>query len=380
MDIVLTLQEEIKLLKVEDSFHYEGGYNHGYQPTYTRRDDKVELVQEIIEDLWQEINMQMDNEVTRSDFKAILHGIKNTIINQLDKGNSRKWKKWQENALTQTQYQSNLDDYYNDFGVKTDYMKSINKNYEPNKAITSYTKYSNRPKKTLKWELIVREEIGIFIKKMMALNKNTEWGVAFTWIKDDDKKQIIIDKIYIMPVNVGGSHVDFVNESEFIIFAELSELGEFVTDIDNKTRFAGIMHSHHTMGSWHSSTDHGTIETYINDFKTVLSLVWAWKGDKDPISVDVILQDKKDSYLIKKISFDEEISSNDKDIVHIDSKLVDQYNTMIDIVTRDYPKYKSILNKFEDTKKFLSIERLYQAVIKEDNKCNNIEIIKELIV
>ena len=381
MDIVLSIQETIRLLKDDklSNFnpygmgHYHGNYNTVYN-NRSEMDSNLEQIDKLIDHLFDEVNIQLDNEVNIDVFKQILTGIKGTIINQLGKGNSRMWRQWEENASYQSVYQGGLYDYFDTYRQDQNYAKSYHKPASIQKVVT----VNYRPTKVLKWELIIKEEVGTFIKKMMALNKSTEWGCAFSWLMNKKKKQIIIDRIYIMPVNQGGAHVTFVNESEFIIFQDVSELGQFVTDLGDD-RFAGMMHSHHNMGSWHSSTDHGTIATYINDFKSVLSLVWAWKGKGTEITCDVILKTKKDGFLMDNIVFENEISSEDKDIEYIDSKWVDQYNEMRVIVDRDYDKYKKILDLFEKSGKFISINKLYDVVHNGDRKCHTADIIKELI-
>lgn len=390
MDIILTLQESVKLLKVDsekkyDDYgindYYDGYYNQYQQSNYQSKfelDDSLEKVQTMVNELVDEVNIQLDNELTARDVKKVLRGVKSTIVNQLGKGNSRMWRQWEEQASYQTTYRGSLMDYFEHYRNERDYTKSkTTKPTTPAKTTVS-TQYNYRPKKTLKWELVIKEECGTFIKKMMALNKKSEWGVAFSWIMDKENKQIIIDRIYIMPVNQGGAHVSFVNESEYIIFQDISELGKFITDL-GEDRFAGIMHSHHGMGSWHSSTDHGTIATYINDFNSVLSLVWAWKGGDSEITVDAILKSKKDGFLLDNIVFENEVSSNDKDIENIDSELVDRYNNMVEIVQRDYPKYKVILEQFEKTKKFIPIYNLYNQLYYSDINNVTIETIKQII-
>jgi len=375
----MKLQDQVRQLKNSNNGSDTGlstyGYGHNYNAKY-EMDSELDAVHDTIDDMWDELQSQMNNEVTRSDLKSVIRGIHQVLIKQLGKDNSRKWKKWEETAIHQTVYSRNLYDYFSDYQTERKGTKTMVQ------AQTTYsTQHTYRPKKVLKYKLIITEEMGTFIKKMMARNDNCEWGVAFSYTIDKELKHIILDKIYVMPVEQGGAHVKFVNESEFVIFKDLSELGEFVTDINQKGRFAGMMHSHHNMGSWHSSTDHGTIATYVNDFGSVLSLVWAWKGGKTPITCDVILKSKKDGFIINQenIEFENEISSNDKDIDHIDSELYDKYNNMLEIVKKDHAGYKKFLKIFEKTKKFLSIEKLYNAVNVEDNKCDNITTIKTLL-
>lgn len=353
-----------------------------------RINDQLDYLNQMIDDLQIEIEDQFNNEVNRNDFKIILRGIKTVIIDQLRKGrNKRAWKGWEKNALQQTTYQANWDAFeayyggdWNGRGAANYPLQNYQKeSYKGSNLPATTTRYTKRPNKVLKWELVITEEVGVFIKQMMALNKNCEWGVAFTWIKNELTKQLIIDRVYIMPVDQGGAHVEFINESEYMIFADISELGEFVTDIDNKTRFAGIMHSHHNMGSWHSSIDHNTIETYINDFKQVLSIVWAWNGDDKPITADIILQNEKDSYTLDKISFENEVSSNDEKVMEIDNHYSTRYISMIDTVASQLPKYKKLMKIFEGTKKFNSIQKIHEILINEENNCENIEPFRKVL-
>lgn len=327
----------------------------------------------------EEITLQLDNEMTVADIKMILRGIKMTLVNQLGKDNSRMWRKWEEEASHQTTYEPNnyniWEDWYNERG---DYEKKATST--PAKT-THTTQYTNRPKRFLKeWSLVLTEEVTIFINQLMATNTSMEWGVAFTWLMDKEKKQVIIDRIYLMPVVTTSGHVTFVNESEFLLFSKMTELGEFVKDIDNKTRFAGIMHSHHTMGSWHSSTDHGTIATYIRDFGTVLSIVWAQKSKGEIITADIILENTENSYAIKKIEpmIDDKMTFDE--IMDVDCSLTTRYNDLHVIVNREYDRYKTFLNKFESSGKYLKIHEFYNAVYDDDNSCNNMDLIKELVL
>ncbi len=399
----MRVQDQVKLLKADElsktvnvptSDVYGGqmyGYwNEGYRTDYNasynekfERDDKLEEIEESLNDMWMEIETQFEHDLNKVDFKAVLRGIKSVIINQLSKGNSRKWKKWQEDASYQASYQGNLHDIFGDWGTRGYHDiggKAISATRPLTQPTTIHTtQYSQRPIKKLKWELVIRPEIATFIKKMMNLNKTMEWGIAFTWTLEKEVKQLVIDRLYLMPVTTSGGHVSFINESEYLIFREMSQLGEFVTDI-GKDRFAGIMHSHHNMGSWHSSTDHGTIKTYIGDFESVLSIVWAWKGKDSPITADVILKSKDDGFTIEKFNLEQDLAIDSEELTNLDNPWVDKYNDMIVIVKRDLEKYKSLLNMFEKSKKFLKINDLYTAINNVDIKCDNIDIIKELVL
>lgn len=381
--MIYTLQNEINLIKATKNTVYSFNY---YADRY-ELDSQLELLDVKIQDIVNEVNIQFNNDIQTDELKTTIRGIKNVIINQLGRDNARKWKQWEENASYQSIYQENLADifgnYHNNFYDKRGfwgYDYNLNKE-TPTKVITkAVSKYPyERPSKKLKYVVILTEEVSIFIKKMMVLYSDIEWGVAFTFTIDHDNKQIIIDKVYIMPVTQGSGHVTFVNESEYVIFSDISELGEFVTDINNETRFAGIMHSHHTMGSWHSSTDHGTIDVYINDFKAVLSIVWSHSKIEDYVDNDIILQNKKDKYLINDLIFDDNIKVKSDEFKDIDNKWVNQYNDMIAIVKKDYDNYEKFLKRFDSTKKYIKINELYSVINNEDIKCDNINIMKELI-
>jgi len=360
MDAILTLQDEIRLIKNTEYTHYD---YYSVNLDMNEIDDKMDDVIILIED-------QFDNAINKSKLKAVLNGIKAVLVNQLSKGNSRKWKKWEEETLYNSVYQPNMRTVFDEaYGKPATGVK---------KYVKSSSAWTNRPKKKLKYDVVVSDEISTFIKQMMFLNKSTEWGVTFTWTLDKEKKQLIIDRIYIMPVEVGGAHVKFINESEFRIFSDISELGEFVTDIDNKTRFAGMMHSHHTMGSWHSATDHGTIDTYVNDFQSILSIVWAWNGKEGDITADIILQTKNDSYEVDNSIFGNDYNSNDLDLQSIDNKYTSQYNDMLTIVKKDYASYKKFMKRFENTGKYTKIEELYHMTVDKDNVDQSIKLIKDL--
>jgi len=379
MDIVIRLDEEIKLIQRKRTDVYNNSF--GINEDLTSLGD-------IVMDIFDEVNDQFDFLLHKADLKSTLNGLKALIVKYRDMDNKKKWNKWEKNAVNNSIYYRNLEDiWYDDeyYNNRNPYMTHI-KGTQPVTVTKKVTKvvarYTHRPKKTLtKWRVILTPTIATFIKKMMLLNKSIEWGVAFTWLLDEKNKLVVIDKVYIMPVVTSGGEVKFLNESEFTIFADLSELGEFVTDIDNKTRYAGIMHSHHTMGSWHSSTDHGTISQYITDFKQVLSIVWALKSDKEGITGDVILENEKTKYLInnKNIIFMNTLDLDDEKLKDMESDLVTRYDSMIDIVKKDYDNYKGYLSRFDDTKKYIKIKELFDFNNNEDINCISKEIIKELI-
>lgn len=380
MDIVIRLDEELKLIQRKRSDIHNNGFGIA---------DDLETLSHIIMDIFDEVNDQFDYSLNKQDLKATLNGLKHLVVKQQDMKNKKKWNKWEKEAVNGSLYYRNLEDiWYEDpffDNNRSPYVTHINgQSLSPLvKPLTRVVaRYTHRPKKTLtKWRVVLTTEIAIFIKKMMALNKSVEWGVAFTWLLREKDKLIVIDKVYIMPVITSGGEVKFLNESEFTIFANISELGEFVTDIDNKTRFAGIMHSHHSMGSWHSSTDHGTIGTYINDFKQVLSIVWAYQNKKEGITGDVILENDKNKYLVKNknIVFMNTLDIDDERLTKLDSDLVTKYESMMNIVEKDYIKYKEYLSRFDDTGKYIKIKELYELNNNEEIKCISKEIIKELI-
>lgn len=368
MDMLLSLQSEITFIKNQGELNY--GYG-GYSYVLEERFDKIAT---ILEDIFLEIESQLDYDVSKEEIKSVIGGIYKVIIKNLEKEDARDWKNWEKDALYQSTYQPNLNSIF-DY-----YPQTIPTTKKEKPTTTTYvTKYVNRPKKKLKFDLIVTEEVSLFIKQMMVLNKGVEWGVAFTWTIDKELKKIIIDRVYIMPVDTGGAHVQFINESEYRIFNNISELGEFVTDIDHETRFAGIMHSHHTMGSWHSSIDHGTIASYINDFRSVLSIVWAWGGTTKDMTADVILQNKKDAYTIDSIFFKNDLNLKDPILLKLDNKWTSQYNDMINIVEKDFDNYKKLIKRFESTGKFIKIEELYKIINKEDVN-EDIQLVKDLIL
>ncbi len=381
MDIVVTMQDTLKLMTTQTVY---SPYIHSYDSEWNKHQDEenLEKLDELINDLFDEVSTQTGNELHRNDWKAILRGVKQTIVNQLSRSDARAWKRWERNASEQMVHQSSLDDFYDNYG----YGNYGYGNYKKSKAKAKVTKkgtytksvattaYTNRPNKILNYNIIVREEIAQFIRLMMFANQNEEWGVAFTWTLNKKKKEIYIDKVYIMPVTTGGTHVTFINESEYIIFADISELGEFVKDVDNVTRFAGIMHSHHTMGSFHSSTDHGTIATYIADFQSVLSMVWSWNKRKESQFVcDTIMKTKTEGFLLKNIEFE---FPDDKTQ---ESTLVTRYDDMVKIVLRDMPKWDRIMKQFEKSGKYLEMEKLYNQFENEELTNDTLTVLKQLM-
>jgi len=369
MDMLLTLESEIKFTK-NQGLNHDYAYGYGYL-----LEERFEKLNALMDDIFLEIQNQLDHDIDRRAIKDTLSSIYKVIVKNLISEDARDWKKWERDTLYQNVYQPNLNSL---FDVYDDYPQT--KPTVKKETTTTYvTKYVVRPSKKLKFDLIISEEVSIFIKQMMVLNKNVEWGVAFTWTIDKKLKQITIDKIYIMPVATGGAHVTFINESEFRIFSNISELGEFVTDIDNETRFAGIMHSHHNMGSWHSSIDHGTIDTYINDFKSVLSIVWAWGGTTKDMTADVILQNKKDKYTISNVIFENDLNFDDPILTKLDSKWTSQYNDMMNIVEKDFDNYKKLIKKFESTGKYTKIEEVYKIINKDDIN-EDMKVIRDLIL
>ncbi len=398
-DLVFTLRDNIKQMQNDrrannfrqsDSDVYNYGRNQsinygitqGHQPNHYEWDEQLESLQYMVVELIEDIGLQMGDDLHVSDIKSVLTGVKGMIVKLQGRDINKRWKKWEQEASYRMTYQQNLYDMWeNSWGTQVITSgvtpKALKK--ETKSKIVYTTAVTNRPKRKLKYDVIVTHEVSTFIKKLMEQNKNMEWGVAFTWVMNKDDKTFIIDRIYIMPVDVGGAHVKFVNESEFLIFSELSELGAFVKDIDNKTRFAGIMHSHNSMGSWHSSTDHGTIETYIVDFKSVLSIVWAMSIN-GVITADIILQSEKEGYELNNFNFvnEQELFSDELD--KEPSDLTDRYNSMITTVKDDYEPYKKLLKRFDDTKKYIKIEELYKSLNSETIDLNITDTLKELLL
>ncbi len=386
LDTIYSIQDQVRLIKNSKStangkfgYAYDQYWGGGSQQTT----NEIDTLSNTIDELVEEVRSQFDEVLELKHVKQLLAAVTRVTIKLLSsKGNKISWAMWLEKAMYSIINQNtlyNLFELYNYKFDREDMTSKPTKQYNTHVGKVTYvTKFIDRPTNKLKdWSLIVTKEVSIFIKKMMVLNMHCEWGTAFTWTTDHDKKTITIDKVYIMPVDVGGAHVQFVNESEYLIFKELSELGDFVKDIDYKTRFAGIMHSHHTMGSWHSSTDHGTIKSYVNDFKSVLSLVWSCKSKESDIKCDIILENKKGKYTLDNVIFEDEIEINDDKLLNLDSNLVEKYVKMIDIVKADYGGYKKLLEQFDNTKKYTKIEKLYKWMNEEESE--GLTNLKELL-
>lgn len=339
---------------------------------------RIELVNEAINQVIEDIENQFSYELNMSDFKQIVAGLKNVIVNQLSKANSRKWQKWQKNVVDNSLY--NSDQYYDDWELHLNAMfPDRQKAITTGKVVYQSTYRAPPPLRTLDWDLVITEEVSTFIKKLMFENKHIEWGAAFSWTKDSESKQVIIDKIYIMPVETSGGHVQFINESQYVIFADLSELGEFVSDVMlNEDRYAGMMHSHHSMSAYHSGTDHNNIDSYMNDFGHILSIVWAF-NDVSGLRADIIHKSEDSHFKMEnqRIVFNQELEVNDMNEIQNDQ--VDQYNKMVTIVSKDLPKYKKMLEAFTDSNQFLSIQKLFKAYTDEENSCENISILQKIL-
>ncbi len=379
-DKLIMVQDEIRIIRNYRS----DAYNYGYNITHNDLDN----LEERMEDVLEELTDQMDNQISIADFKAILRGIKHTIINQLSNENSRKWRQWEESASYKSTSQHTLSGMFEEFGfeyVNGNWLRdredinqyhsrnNTTKKTTPKATAKALNQYTNRPTKKLKWTLKMTEDVSIFIQKMMLLYPKIEWGCAFSYVSDKEDKALTIDRIYLMPIKVGSSHVTFINESEYNIFADISELPQFVTDIMKEDRYAGMMHSHHNMGAWHSATDHGTIDTYVTDFKTILSIVWANKSNK--LENDIILDYKGNRYTVNKFEF-----YNDQEVtLDTPSELTDRYKVMLDLVTKDYNSYDKLIKTFGKNQKFLKIRELFTEMNNDDTKQVDIQLIKDLI-
>lgn len=346
----------------------------------------TESIDNMIFELITEIDYELDD-TSFDNIVSFIEEIKDILREKIEY--DKEWNNWERTLFNEIVYHDDNynNQYYRDYhnygyhSYYGDYYKAKpqqTKTVQQNKK-NKVVKY--RPNKQLtEWKIFIKSEISDFIQKMMVENKEDEWGITFTWYADRENKLVVIDKLYVMPIQVGISHVEFVNESEYVIFQDISELPEYVKDIKtNNNRHAGIMHSHHTMGSWHSSIDYGTINRYITDFNSVLSIVWGWDTKSDYITADILLYVKNDKYLIEDFILENNYDMDKKVINKLTNSLIDKYNHMIKIVKENIGKYNKILELFKKTNKYQKISELYEIYNNGNNNCENIKLLKEII-
>jgi hypothetical protein len=247
--------------------------------------------------------------------------------------------------------------------------KTTGKNYKSNKVV--YQAKKKQVFKKIPYKVTMSFDIARFIQRMM-FEYSIEWGVVFTYTMDKENKSMHIDRLYTFPVTASGGDVTYINESVYQVFAKHSDLPRYVADIQEKGRYAGIMHSHHTMGSWHSGTDLNCIDTFVQDFKNVLSLVWSKSGDQLNVQSYMSVITQKDG---KEHRFNGDLSEGYEfpegltpENIMLPNEHYDNYKKVEKVVSEIKPEYDKVLKQFQSTKKYSAIKSFYDFYSKEENQ------------
>ena len=141
---------------------------------------------------------------------------------------------------------------------------------------------------------------------MMKYYQNVEWGAymkldkALPKLEDlytQGEWEIEVLDIILIPQIRSTAHVEYLENElpEFMEEWKEAKINKFYVN-------SGRIHSHHTMGSWHSATDTGEFKEAFGNQDRMLSIVTAFSDKKNKIDQSKDLNDW--DYYFKALEFD----------------------------------------------------------------------------
>jgi len=310
------------------------------------------------------------------------------------------------------QSKPSLKDYVGYQGQHYGYNKSTDK-WKDQKNITwqQKKKFDNVTDKCKKLFLSFNAQQTARLYALLLAKPSIEWGLYLVfpkklpslddiWLEQTKKGEIkkkqsdyIIDigDMVIVPQNVSSGDVDYLEQ-------EYPELMKEVNDYRfKKWKTTGRIHSHHNMSAYHSNTDWGEFDKYLDIGDVFLSVVVATNNKFDK---DIKLIPENSKKFFNNVQFDLQygIPEKDGDILgyitngnimltteitqeEFDEakEYVTKYDDMLGLVEKTKITYE-VLRSMADTNKIDEMEEreLRQSLIKDDTTLKSFNILSKV--
>ena len=187
------------------------------------------------------------------------------------------------------------------------------------KVTTSYVNYSVPMDKLMAYEIKKMKPINVIFSGyalaqiFLLMNEcpNIEWGaylsykeemLNYTQLQDDIEVpfEMNIEKLLLYPQTTNSVAVDYIPD-----YQQFME--EFIEAKRTGYKTSALIHSHHTMGSFHSGTDDGHILDFIQEGNPITSTVASFNKKKelfDSFAIEDLINTEKHKEFLNVLNYD----------------------------------------------------------------------------